>query len=135
VLCGRNVRPYLTTRWTNGETTLDQSGLSHTNHRGDGCHLGARAKVDELLKDEQKKQLKEIEDRMKAFVGGMPGFGPGGPTGRGRPGGPGGFGGMGGSATFRAYRYGPDYPGLAGKDMTPGKTIEELDARSGDKKN
>jgi hypothetical protein len=27
---------------------------------------------------------------------------------------------------FRAYRYGPDYPGLAGKTLTPGKTVEEL---------
>jgi hypothetical protein len=28
-----------------------------------------------------------------------------------------------GTPIFRAYRYGPDYPGLAGKDLTPGKTI------------
>jgi hypothetical protein len=35
---------------------------------------------------------------------------------------PGGFG----NAVFRAYRYTKDYPGLAGKDLTPGKTIEEL---------
>jgi len=26
---------------------------------------------------------------------------------------------------FRAYRYGPDYAGLAGKDLTPGATVEE----------
>jgi hypothetical protein len=26
---------------------------------------------------------------------------------------------------FRAYRYGPDYPGLAGRKLTPGLTIEE----------
>jgi hypothetical protein len=26
---------------------------------------------------------------------------------------------------FRAYRYAPDYPGLAEKDLTPGKTLEE----------
>jgi hypothetical protein len=26
---------------------------------------------------------------------------------------------------FRAYRYAADYPGLAGKDLTPGKTLEE----------
>jgi hypothetical protein len=31
----------------------------------------------------------------------------------------------GGDAVFRALRYGPDYPGLAGKTLTPGKTIEE----------
>jgi len=27
--------------------------------------------------------------------------------------------------SFRAYRYGPDYPGLAGKDLTPKGTIAE----------
>jgi hypothetical protein len=32
----------------------------------------------------------------------------------------------GGGSLFRAYRYGRDYPGLAGKDLTPGNTIEEL---------
>jgi hypothetical protein len=46
--------------------------------------------------------------------------GPGGPKG------PGGFGGMGGTAIFRAYKYGPDYAGLRGKDLTPGATIEEF---------
>lgn len=51
--------------------------------------------------------------------GGPPGFGPGG--------GPPGFGGPpGGDSVFRAYRYGPDYPGLAGRDLTSGKTVEEL---------
>ena len=29
---------------------------------------------------------------------------------------------------FRAPRYAPDYPGLAGKELKPGKTIEELQA-------
>lgn len=29
------------------------------------------------------------------------------------------------NAVFRAYRYAPDYPGLAGKDLTPGKPIEQ----------
>jgi hypothetical protein len=38
----------------------------------------------------------------------------------------GGFGGFGGTAIFRAYRYGPDYSGLAGKDLTPGATIDQL---------
>ena len=27
---------------------------------------------------------------------------------------------------FRCYRYVPDYPGLAGKDLTPGKPLEEI---------
>ena len=30
------------------------------------------------------------------------------------------------ASVFRAYRYGPDYAGLAGKDLKPGKTVEEL---------
>ena len=36
------------------------------------------------------------------------------------------FGPRGGGSVFRAYRYGRDYAGLAGKDLTPGKTIDEL---------
>jgi hypothetical protein len=32
----------------------------------------------------------------------------------------------GGGSVFRAYRYSPDYAGLAGKDLKPGKTVEEL---------
>jgi hypothetical protein len=35
----------------------------------------------------------------------------------------------GGSQFFRAYRYAPDYPGLAGKGLTPGETIEELEPK------
>jgi hypothetical protein len=34
-----------------------------------------------------------------------------------------------GNAVFRAYRYAKDYPGLTGKDLTPGKTIEELERK------
>ena len=33
---------------------------------------------------------------------------------------------------FRAYRYGPDYPGLAGKELTPEKTLEEYAAPPSD---
>jgi hypothetical protein len=28
------------------------------------------------------------------------------------------------NAVFRVYRYGPDYPGLAGRDLTPGLPVE-----------
>jgi hypothetical protein len=35
---------------------------------------------------------------------------------------------------FRAYRYAPDYPGLAGKVLTPGKTLEELQRAEAAKK-
>jgi Arylsulfotransferase (ASST) len=34
----------------------------------------------------------------------------------------------GGSSIFRAYRYGADFAGFVGKGLTPGKTIEELEA-------
>jgi hypothetical protein len=30
---------------------------------------------------------------------------------------------------FRVYRYAPDYPGLAARDLTPGPTLEELQAK------
>jgi hypothetical protein len=36
-------------------------------------------------------------------------------------------GGRGGSPVFRAYRYGADYPGLAGRTLAGSKTIEELE--------
>jgi Spy/CpxP family protein refolding chaperone len=69
--------------------------------------------------------------------GGRGGPGPGGPGRRGGPGfggpgftGPGGpgFGGPGGgSSLFRSYRYAADYPAFAGKTLTPGKKLEELE--------
>jgi len=53
--------------------------------------------------------------------------GPGGPPPGGGPGGPPPFGGPpGGGGVFRVYRYAADYPGLAGRDLKPGKTVEEL---------
>jgi hypothetical protein len=48
-------------------------------------------------------------------------FGKGGPGG-----GPPNFGPPGGSALFRAYRYAANYPAFQGRDMTPGKTVEEM---------
>lgn len=57
-----------------------------------------------------------------------PDFGP--PGGGRRGGGPfGGFGGVPGSAgVFRAYRYGVDFAGLQGKDLTPGKPLTSVAA-------
>ena len=82
-------------------------------------------KIKELLKDDQKKQLKQMQDMAKGIPGGPPpGGGPGGP-----PGGFPGFGPPGGSGLFRALRYAADYPGLAGRDLKPGKTIEELQTK------
>jgi Arylsulfotransferase (ASST) len=93
--------------------------------------------LDKLLTEEQRMRVKEMQ---KGF-GGPPG-GPGGRPGRppGPPGGPGGFGPPGGfggppggGSVFRAYRYAANYPGLAGKDLTPGKTVEELQPKDAPK--
>ena len=77
---------------------------------------------------------------------GRSGFGgPGGPGGRsggpggppGRPGGPGGGpGGPGGGpgGIFTCHRYGPDYPGLVGKDLAPGEKLEDILAKRDDPK-
>jgi hypothetical protein len=104
----------------------------------------ADGRLDAILKDEQKKLFRQMQDMAKAFAAGMPGGPPdgfpagppgappggipGGPPG-GFPGGPpGGFATFGGDGLFRAPRYAPDFPGLAGKDLTPGKTVEEVEA-------
>ena len=55
---------------------------------------------------------------------GPPGFGPPGPFGAGGPPGGGGPGGPGG--IFRSYRYGATYPGLAGRNLTPGQKLVEV---------
>jgi len=103
------------------------------------------AKLDKLLTADQKKQFQEMK---KDFArGGPPGAGPGGPGGPGGPRGPGGPGGPGGgppaflfagppggASLFRAYRYGTEYAGLAGRDLKPGKTIEELEKKEPEKK-
>ncbi|HYV39969.1 MAG TPA: aryl-sulfate sulfotransferase [Gemmataceae bacterium] len=53
--------------------------------------------------------------------------GPGGGT-------AGGKGGLAGTTVFRAYRVSPDHPGLAGRTLTPGKTLEEWQAAKDSKK-
>lgn len=84
-------------------------------NRLDTLQKDTEAKLDEALTAEQRKQLKEIRDGFVNAWGGPPGGG-GGPPPL-------------GNAVFRSYRYATDYPGLAGKDLTPGKTIEELQAK------
>jgi hypothetical protein len=75
--------------------------------------------LDKILAGDQKKQLKA----MAAGPGpGMFGFGPGGPGGFS-------FGPPGGGALFRAYRYAASSPGLAGRVLVPGKSIEEIQAK------
>jgi hypothetical protein len=103
----------------------------------------ATEKLEKILNQQQRGQLKGLRDITRAFAGGVPpGGGPGAPRGGpgfggfGAPGGgPRGFMGFGGggefnggSSIFRAYRYGTDYVGLVGKTLKPGKTIEELEA-------
>jgi Arylsulfotransferase (ASST) len=94
------------------------------------------AKLDKLLSADQKKQLAEVRENFGKGgpfggpPGGPPPGGPGGPPPGGGPGGPprGPGGPIMGNTLFRAYRYGPDFPGLAGKVLKPGKTIEEMEA-------
>jgi hypothetical protein len=63
------------------------------------------AKLDKIMTEEQKKELKKMRD-------GGPGFGPMG------GGGPGGL--------FRSYRFEADHPAFKGRELTPGKKIEDL---------
>jgi hypothetical protein len=81
------------------------------------------AKLQETLREEQRTQLAQL-----AAGGGPRGGdrgGRGGPGGRGGRGG--GFGGgPGGNSVFRVYRYAADSPALRGKDLTPGKSLEEV---------
>jgi Spy/CpxP family protein refolding chaperone len=90
----------------------------------------ADAKLDTVLKDEQKKQLKQMQDGKGFLAGG--GFGGGGPFGGGGFGGgfPG-FGGAGGGL-FRAPRYAAEYPGLNGRELRGSETIEEIEAKRPD---
>jgi hypothetical protein len=67
-------------------------------------------KLETLLTEDQKKQLQAI--RQSPAGGGVAG-----PARRGPPG---------GTPLFRAYRYATDFPGFAGKDLMPGKTLAEL---------
>ena len=105
--------------------------------------------VAKVLTDDQKKQLKQMTDDFAKggpfggfggpppgglppggpMAGGPPPGGPGGPPPGGPPpGGPPPGSPPGGASLFRAYKYAPDYPGLSGRDLTPGKTVEEIEA-------
>jgi Spy/CpxP family protein refolding chaperone len=66
------------------------------------------ARLEKLLTEEQRKQLKDMATRGP----GGGGFGPG----------PGGM--------FRAYRFGEDFAGLKGKELQPGKKLEELGGKN-----
>jgi hypothetical protein len=76
----------------------------------------AEGKLDKVLDEKQRTQFKEMRDK---------GEGPARPP---APPGPpgGGFGPPGGGGIFRATRYPADYVGLKGRELKPGKTIEEM---------
>ena len=82
------------------------------------------AKLDKLLTEDQRKQFKQMRRLARGGPGGPPGGGAGGGPPAALFAGP-----PGGGGVFRAYRYGPDYAGLVGKELKPGKTVEELDAQ------
>jgi Arylsulfotransferase (ASST) len=73
------------------------------------------AKLETLLTEDQRDQLARMQRR------------PGG-------GGPGGNGPPGGLPLFRALRYATSFPGFAGKELKPGKTLEELQPKEPEKK-
>jgi hypothetical protein len=70
------------------------------------------SRLDKLLNDQQKTQLKDM--RTGRFAGGPGGFG-GGPPG--------------GASLFRAERYAVNHLAFVGRDLTPGPTVEELQAK------
>ena len=78
----------------------------------EGLGNEADARVARILTADQAKQLQEIRS---AFVNG---WGPVGPPNL-------------GNAVYRSYRYAADYPGLKGRELKPGKAVEELEAASG----
>jgi hypothetical protein len=106
-----------------------------------GLQKKADETLEEILTADQKTQFKKMKEDFHRGrppglgTSGPPGAGPGrpvGPSGR-RPVAPPGIGDFGAppgmNPVFRAHRYGADYAGLAGKDLTPGKSIEELQAK------
>ncbi len=67
----------------------------------DDLQKAINERLDKTLAKDQKQQLKEAKAAAtRAFNFDFLGFG---------------------NAVFRVYRYGPDYPGLAGRDLTPAK--------------
>jgi Arylsulfotransferase (ASST) len=76
------------------------------------------ARLETLLTEEQKLQLQKM--RQGATV--VKTVGPGGP------------GPASGSPLFRAYRYASDHPAFAGKTLTPGKPLEDLQPKELEKK-
>jgi Spy/CpxP family protein refolding chaperone len=109
-------------------------GFDDLRKKQEGLARQAAARAGKVLTAEQKKTLDELKGKEFDVTLLTPAPGPGGPGGFGPPGGFGGFGPPGGGSLFRAYRYGPEYPGLVGKELTPGKTLEDLQTKEPEKK-
>jgi hypothetical protein len=77
---------------------------------------GVDAMLDQLLTEEQRKRLKTMQGPIIIAA----------PGNRGGP--------PGGSPLFRARRYAVNFSGFAGKDLTPGKTLEEMQPNEPEKK-
>ena len=75
----------------------------------DGLQTEADARIARIFTADQAKQLNEIRS---VFVNG---WGPVGPPSL-------------GNAVYRSYRYAADYPGLKGRELNPGKTVEDLES-------
>ena len=73
------------------------------------------ARLETLLTEDQKKQLQTMQQRRDG-------------------GGPGGGGPPGGRPLFRAIRYATNFPGFAGKELIPGKSLEDLQPKEAEKK-
>ncbi len=71
-----------------------------------------------LLTEEQKTQLRSMQQ--SAIIAAAGGPNRGGPPG--------------GSPVFRAYRFSINHPAFAGKQLAPGKTLEEMQAKEPEKK-
>jgi hypothetical protein len=77
------------------------------------------ARLDTLLTADQQKQLQTMRQNPQGVktAAAPPGQGP-----------------AGGTPLFRAYRYGVDYPGLAGRKLAPGQLLEDLQPKEAEKK-
>src|SRR5262249_11531853 len=82
----------------------------------------AEGKVDKILDEGQRKKFKEMRESKGPI---RPPWRPGPPGG--------GSGPPGGGGIFRATRYPADYAGLKGRELKPGKTIEEMLAKPKEK--
>jgi hypothetical protein len=82
------------------------------------------ARLARLLTSDQQRQFQQAST--DPVHGGPARVSPGGASGL--PG----FGAAGGGSLFQAYRYRRKYPGLVGKDLTPGPGLEEVAAREGE---